>query len=551
MKLTDRSVKILLCLIILVAGALRLYDLGHTPPSLDWDEASWGYNSYSILKTGADEYGKFLPIVIRSFNDYKPALYAYLDLPFIATLGLNDLAVRLPNAIFGILTVLTAYFLVKELFKRKDIALLSAFLLAISPWSIQFSRFTHEGMVGLEFNLLIILFFLKGLNKPIYLCLSAVAAALSLYSYQNEKIFVPLLGLVLLSIFYKQLFSISKKYILFALITGAVLSLPIVIFTFTNPNSFTRAKGASFMNRPIPIINNRLADRIVVDKKNHDTLGLILDNRRFIYANAIISNYLSHFGLNNLFITGDVISRHQPPGMGHLYLIEFPFLLLGLYMLVFGKFDRKIKALVILWMLIVPISASITWDVPNAGRTMNFLPTFQILIALGIISACVYGLKWKKPIRYFSFFVICSFALFNFIYYLNQYFVQFNYFSSKAWQYGYNQIIPEVKNLYPKYDRIIVSDGLPLDQSYIFFLYNLKYPPKDYQKVSSSLEHNTDHHFDKFKFKPISQKDWENSNSSTLFISSLDDFPSEADGSILKRIYLLDGTNSVVIVKGK
>ena len=161
MKL-NKKISLWLLGIVIIAVVLRLWQLDSVPPSLDWDEASWGYNAYSLLRTGKDEYGKFLPVVTRSLNDYKPALYAYLDVPSIALFGLNDFAVRLPNAIFGILTVLTTYFLVKELFKRRDLALLSSFLLAISPWSIQFSRFAHEGMVGLEFNLLMILFLLKG-----------------------------------------------------------------------------------------------------------------------------------------------------------------------------------------------------------------------------------------------------------------------------------------------------------------------------------------------------------------------------------------------------
>ncbi|MDO8610433.1 MAG: hypothetical protein Q7R95_07830, partial [bacterium] len=63
--------------IILLAGFLRLYKLGEVPGSLDWDEASIGWNAYSLLKTGTDEYGKAWPVSIRSFNDYKPPMYVY------------------------------------------------------------------------------------------------------------------------------------------------------------------------------------------------------------------------------------------------------------------------------------------------------------------------------------------------------------------------------------------------------------------------------------------------------------------------------------------
>ena len=79
----------LFLLILVIASILRLYQLGHVPVSLDWDEVSLGYNAYSILKTGKDEFGQQLPLILRSFDDYKPALYAYLLIPFIFIFGLS------------------------------------------------------------------------------------------------------------------------------------------------------------------------------------------------------------------------------------------------------------------------------------------------------------------------------------------------------------------------------------------------------------------------------------------------------------------------------
>ena len=109
---------IILGIIVLVAAALRLWDLGKVPISPDWDETALGYNAYSILHTGRDEYGKFLPIVLRSFDDYKPALYAYFTIPSIVIFGLNTFAVRLPSGVFGVLTVIATYFLLKGLLSK-------------------------------------------------------------------------------------------------------------------------------------------------------------------------------------------------------------------------------------------------------------------------------------------------------------------------------------------------------------------------------------------------------------------------------------------------
>src|SRR3989344_6455628 len=105
--------------IVIIAIVLRFWQLGNVPPSPDWDEASLGYNAYSIMTTGRDEYGEFLPVILRSFDDYKPGLYAYLIIPFIKLIDLNIIAVRLPAATFGVFAVLGTYLLLKELFPNK------------------------------------------------------------------------------------------------------------------------------------------------------------------------------------------------------------------------------------------------------------------------------------------------------------------------------------------------------------------------------------------------------------------------------------------------
>src|SRR5574337_2158196 len=99
--------KVLLTGIVLVAAFLRFYQLGTNPPSLTWDEAAWGYNAYSLGLNGKDEFGRFLPITyLESFVDFKPPMYAYLDVLPVKIFGLNEFATRFPSALFGTLTVL-------------------------------------------------------------------------------------------------------------------------------------------------------------------------------------------------------------------------------------------------------------------------------------------------------------------------------------------------------------------------------------------------------------------------------------------------------------
>ena len=95
---------------ILINTPLRFYQLGQIPLSLDWDEASNAYNAYSILKTARDEYGKLLPLYSRSFDDYKPPAYMYMEVPAVSIFGLTQFAARLPSAIVGVLTILVIYY---------------------------------------------------------------------------------------------------------------------------------------------------------------------------------------------------------------------------------------------------------------------------------------------------------------------------------------------------------------------------------------------------------------------------------------------------------
>ena len=104
--------KIILILIIVFAFLVRIYNYNYPP--LLWDEAALGYNAYSILHTARDEYGQFMPLIFKSFGDYKPGLYVYLTLPFVAVFSLCTLAVRFPSIILGSLLPLVAYLIAKK-----------------------------------------------------------------------------------------------------------------------------------------------------------------------------------------------------------------------------------------------------------------------------------------------------------------------------------------------------------------------------------------------------------------------------------------------------
>lgn len=554
-----RLIIITLTVIIFIAAFLRFYKLGEVPPSPNWDEVSLGYNAYSIVNTGRDEYGDLLPLILRSYDDYKPAIYTYFIIPFLGIFDLTVLAVRFPSAFFGVLAVLATYFLTCELMKMAKmqinanaLGLLAAFLLAVSPWHIQFSRIGFESNVGTAFNIFAALFFIKGLKKHWFLLISIILIAINLYIYQSEKVFTPLLFTAAVIIFRKELTAMPKKYIIAAIILIFITFSSLIGFMLMNREILARARGVSVFSDQTEFLKYNVT-RVMQDQTNNDVVGLILDNRRIVYVKTIIAGYISHFDLNWLFLTGD-LARHHAPAMGLLYLFELPFLLTGLYVLIFGQFNKKTKIFLLSWFLIAPIPASVTSGVPHAVRTLNFLPVFQIFTALGLLIFItkILNIKCqvsKIQIRYLIFTLAILFFIFNFIYYVNQYFAQQNYFVSQDWQYGYKETVSEIKLIENKYDKIIVTNKPYLDQSYMFFLFYLKYSPSAYQKeaIYASGGFRENHQFGKYEFRPI---DWDNEvkNSKILYIGRNDDFPPSA--KIIKVINFLDGKPAIKIVEG-
>ena len=124
-----------LVIIVFIATVLRFWNISSMPPSLNWDEISHGYNAYSILKTGKDEWGVIFPTIFQAYGDYKLPVYIYSVVPSIAIFGLNEFAVRLPSVLAGIGSVIFTYLLVGEIFKddknKKHYQLLSTMLMAL------------------------------------------------------------------------------------------------------------------------------------------------------------------------------------------------------------------------------------------------------------------------------------------------------------------------------------------------------------------------------------------------------------------------------------
>jgi len=182
----EKKTKLFLIFTFLIAFFLRFYKLGEVPYGLYQDETAIGYNAYSILKTGRDEHGQMFPLYFKSFGDYKLPLYIYLSAIPIKLFGLNSFSVRFVSAICGFLTVVLIYLLVKDILKNKNLAALTAFLIALNPWHLHYSRATFEVSLSLFLIFLGTILFYSGLEKKRNIVLFPLGVAilfLALYTY--------------------------------------------------------------------------------------------------------------------------------------------------------------------------------------------------------------------------------------------------------------------------------------------------------------------------------------------------------------------------------
>lgn len=541
MKKWLKALIILFC----VAAFLRFWNLGQNPPSLTWDEAAWGYNAYSLGINGKDEFGRFLPHdYLESFGDFKPPVYAYLDVIPVKIFGLNEFAVRFPSALFGFLTVVVTYFLVKRIFysidsrSQKLIAFFSAFSLAISPWHINLSRAAFEANVATFFLVTGVWLLLRGVQeKKSSIVLSAASFVVSIYTFNSARIVAPLLVLFLALIFRKKLLE-RKREVLIALIVAIILVLPTAKFLLSS-------KASMRFNEV-----NIFSDISVIERTNQEIKNdngawwsKIIHNRRIAYSVEYLRHYFDNLNPSFLFIKGDGNPKFSTQDVGEMYLWELPFFIAGIIFLF--KKKQGYWWIIPFWLLIGIIPAATARETPHALRIETTLPTFQILVGYGILSVLTYFRPKIQNGKRFKLILAFVFALLflNFLYYYHGYYTHYPKQFSGEWQYGYRESINYVETIKNDYKKIYITSEL--GRPYIYYLFYAKVSPDFFQKTATIKRDPfgfvTVEKFDKYFFA----RNLGNLKRDILYVN----VPSEVSGKarILKTFYLLNGRPSLVV----
>lgn len=467
-----------LSLILFLAFALRFYRLAEVPHGMAWDEAAIAYNGFAIFNTRRDEWLQKLPTSFRSFGDYKAPLAIYQSGFFTAIFGMNLFAVRLPFAIYGVLAVLGIYLLSKELFykdKNKERwALLASFILAISPWSIHYSRIAFESGLALSLMIWALLFFSRylRLEKIINLILAALLSILAIYAYHSSKITIPILFLFLfLNNF--SFFKTKFKHLLITGLIGLAMLYPFLYDSFF-ANGLTRASTTLFSQ------------------------GMNF----FDLSRSLFGNFLSYFSPNYL-IFGENMGNFRH-GDGRFGVIEPISLIMIIISLLTKKHDKKLFSLAWIMIIFGLAPAIISDGQSSSNRSILALPGIILLTVLAIKSIFESLGKHKKI---FFNMLIVLYLIFLGFYQIN-YYKNYAKQSAENFMDGYLETFGYLRSLDRSQIKQIVFTN-DYQQAYIYALFAFEVNPIAYQGGILNLFFFTD---------KIDQSDLEKEN--TIVVAS-------------------------------
>ncbi len=460
-----KKIIILLFLISVIGLFLHFYKIDQSPPCLNADEASFAYNAYSLLKTGKDEYGHFLPLRLKSFGDYKLPLLAYLTVPFIGFLGLNDLAIKFPNALVILILPWAVYLFSYQLFKNKYVSLLSSLLIVLS-WGIQsIGRQLHESLLSCLFITLSNVFFLKIIeNKKRNLSLLSIlfflSIILALFSYHPARLYAGFIFLYGLYFLAKKKLSKKLMIIFFLLIT--LFAATDILYKPTRISNLLFFKNPGF--------------QLEIDELRNEGGPRFLYNKLTIGFKNVLYHHIKYFSPQFLVTDGDENFRFGLSGLSPITIIDYVFFLIGIYYIFKNKAQYRYYLTGLL--LISPLSASLSWNSNSLTRSLFIFFPIIIIASYGVVNI----LSKIKTINktFVGFSILTSYLFLNFLnwdFYLNHYPKREAVIQS--WQCGYKQLTEFIRQNYSKYRTFYISPEH--GQPYIFLLYYLAYPPQKYQ----------------------------------------------------------------------
>lgn len=458
-----------LLIVFLLCGVgiiLRTILFGKIPPGLNQDEAAAGYEAYSLLLTGKDKWGNIWPVYFAAWGPGQNVLYSYLLIPIVYFFGLSVASIRSINLIFGILTIPLLYIFTKETVSRK-VAYISTLILAINPWHIMLSRW------GLESNLLpfwLLLGFysvhraLKSTSSFIEKIACLIPWAVALYAYATFYFIIPILFILLFKE-YKNRFLESKRAWIIAFSAFTVISGPIILFVLKNTIFHSRLIFEKFLPFSIPLLT-----------------GIPL---RGINPQTNLEFILNGFQDNNIW--------NMIPGVPSFYMISFPFLCVGIYILYQKRIYINGPQILLLWLFsCIPLFFVSSLNINRSNSI--FIPSLLIsIIGFNTLLKKIGDIHY----RFFLRRVITAWVLFSSFLFATNYFFFYSEKAYDSFNYGLDSALDEAKAQSKASEKILVTNQIRLPYIYILFLDH--YSPSEFQK-NSRYSLDREGNFDVFSF---------------------------------------------------
>jgi hypothetical protein len=476
---------IFLILIIIFAAFIRIFKITTLPPALYYDEVDAGYQALIFNTNNTDYYGNKFPIHFHSFGDFRTSLHIYSIALFQHFTNDQDLSIRLPSAIYGVISVYVLFLITGSL--------IPSFLLALSPWAIHYSRIGFEVSGMILFLLLGIYFWKKFLinKKSIYIYLTILFFCLTPYFYSTSKLFIIIIAALILIIWHNTFQKIGVGKLILPAIFAVILLLPMARDTIRG-NSGYRFSYIGIFTLPHreQVVNTLRYQDASVDHPNEIGVPTSFTSKAFhnkyqLVAKRFISNYVNSFSPDFLLLRGDNNARHGFGDHGLLYLIDIVFIFIGLSSYLFVNKKNKISTLLFWLFVLSPIPYAFTRDsdYPHATRLILMLPSVIYFSYLGIQYL-------KTKLHYILYLIIPLYGIF-FINFWHYYYYHYPQDSARVWNMGMEEVI-KVTNNYPN-NTLVFSDSYLSFVS--FFLYYHPYLLNPGDSLSNHLKEISNHSF--------------------------------------------------------
>jgi len=459
---------ICLFLIVIVGGLVRFYQLGVIPSGITDDEANAGYDAYSLLKTGKDQWNTPYPIFsFKGFGDYRSPVYTYLILPLLPFMDMNPFWLRFPAALLGTITILLVYGIAKGLKFSTASALIAALLFALNPWHIGMSRTAMVIVVGLFFLCLGLLLLLYARKRLLYVIFSCIFFGITIYAYPAYLVITPIVIGFSTFILFKEK-HITKRQIFIGL---TVCLFTVIPYIFSSNSTGVRMGQVNIFRDTgtMDLLNEKLGTCRRTSPKFICTLTY---NRFSAFGMKFAVNYVRHFSPDLLFSNGTATQYSVLPERGLLLFFEYIFFIIGIFYLILnGK--NIVPAFLLTLLLFAPVPDSLTGG-GHYGRYFVVLPFIQL--------TAVYGIgKIIASLGTWVVIPIVAGILIESAFFGVEYLTYFPYAFSRYSHFGYEELSAYLVKSKDMYDDVYVSGGVNDAKQYIFYIFYTKYDPMLFQ----------------------------------------------------------------------